>query len=74
MLATSLTRPELQVYVMGALPAVIGAEACAPLRQSIMDKLTDKDHDVRQAAVEALTGVLSSDAAIRQALLAQLND
>lgn len=62
------------LFVMQALKAVIGAEACAPLRQAILDKLSNRSYTIRQAAIGALVGLVGSDSAVQQAILHRVTD
>ncbi len=74
LLLASLHQTALQAHVMRAAKAVLEVEACALLRQAIVAALADADWRARQAAVQALAGLVGRDAAVRQALVATLAD
>jgi HEAT repeat protein len=73
-LEKALRDPVLQRHVIGAVRVVLGSEQCIALRQEILTKLEDRGESVRQAAVEALTGMVASDERVRQAILTTLED
>ena len=68
-LEEALQHSELQYDTMHAVRAVIGTEACVSLQQAITAKLDDAVYPVRQAAIQALATLVSSDQKLRSTLL-----
>ena len=73
-LLESLKKTHLKLHVTRAVKGVLSAQTCVPIRQAVLERLTDGRYDVRQAAVQALAGLVDSDTAVRQAVLERLTD
>ncbi|MBV7336953.1 HEAT repeat domain-containing protein [Chloroflexi bacterium TSY] len=74
LLIQELDKSERYQPILRNVKPQLDEKSLKPLRQAITAKLNDNKWQVRQAAVNALAGLVASESEVRQTITAKLND